>query len=322
MRNVTVSRFVIFASVVLMLSGCGTNIFKGLDSTSHGTSAEQARDAADKGDYTVALEQANKVLENGNSTVEEKIDAKNIIGGSILAKNGITVLDLGARLLEFDKGTVSTADVSNANDNIVAALQSIVSTISPEDVAAAADAFNDAADLQSTLGTESVGPRIIVPQIVVPKAPLLPSLNSSAQFRRAFANGTVVVKMITRYLDVDVSDSGTIALNITAIAESITARDVLVYLTTSPRTVVYYANNCIDALQKSKVFTTAQQDPLLSLQESVRKLLTLRTASDLSEGTYTGSSGTYSVGTSVPTNTRNTAILNAMNDIFKNTLRK
>lgn len=320
MRNVAVYRFVVFASVVLMLSGCGTNIFKGLDSTSHGTAAEQARDAADKGDYTLALAQANKVLENGNSTVEEKIDANNIIGGSILAKNGITVLDVGVRILEFKKGTISSENGENANDNIVAALKSLVATISTADMEAAAEAFNNAADLQSTLGSESVGPRIIVPQ-TIDNVVLSPTLNKSVQFRRGVANATVVVKMATLYLDISVEGQGSVVLNSNALGLSITPRDVVLYLGARPRSVFYYANNAVDAFTKSNVLSNGQLNGINSLKDVGTELDSLYTAA-LTNSSYQGPSHTTHVFSSGSQDEINAAYLSALNDIFKNTLRK
>lgn len=80
---------IIVIGVIISINGCGKSL---VGSTA--TSSQQAQTALDKGDYTTAVSEATKVIENASSTSDEKADAYTVVGqaklGEVLTSKNTT----------------------------------------------------------------------------------------------------------------------------------------------------------------------------------------------------------------------------------------
>jgi len=243
-----------------MLSGCGQNIFKGLAGDPNRSSEELLK----RGDFSAAIQKSDETLQRVQ-TGSEAQNALAIKATAILGQNSSLPKDALQVVSDLTKDTSA---------NIVSSISNSL-PISATSAAQAADLLNYADALSSSTNI------IVIPTEIanllslsaiqrpisiqgVTNNTLSASLNSTAQFRRGFANGTVVVKLVTQYLDITVdpnSASASVTLNATAISESKTARDVVLYLHNPPKSTLYYAENGLDAFEKSGALTTDQLKP-------------------------------------------------------------
>lgn len=80
---------VIVIGVIISINGCGKSL---VGSTA--TSSQQAQTALDKGDYTTAVSEATKTIDNPSSTADEKADAYTVVGqaklGEVLTSKNTT----------------------------------------------------------------------------------------------------------------------------------------------------------------------------------------------------------------------------------------
>ncbi len=286
-RSNQVARWVWIAILPVMLSACGQNIFKGLA----GDPERSSEDLLKRGDFSAAIHQAEAVIQRVQ-TGSDAQDAVSVKATAIMGQNNSLPQNTLQAVVDLSK---------DASANIVTQLNNSL-PISPSASIVVADLLNYANDLStstninvipaeiaSLLGISSASRPISIQTVTsVPNLALSPSLNSSTQFRRGVANATVVVKMVTLYLDITVDSTTTVTLNSTAISSSVTPRDVVIYLGTSARGVAYYGDNAIDAFQKSGVLTTNQLNSLTNLKTigtNLRNLYAVAVASNT--GTFT-----------------------------------
>lgn len=240
---------------VIILAGCSQNIFEGL---SQETDSTDTTELVESGQYDEAISEAETVINSSSSSSEDKQQAYVDKGLAILAKNGIKLGEIGSIAANF----------SDADDLLNGGLAELSDTMPIELDAAveSADCLNAAFALsESGTTTSSIGLSALT-------MPLAPSLNSTAQFRRAVANATVVIKMSTLYLDI--TENGA-TLNAIAKESNLDVIDVFVYLCGSSRNVFYYASNAYDAAVKSGAFSTNQLTTLTKGLEAAGNLRSL-----------------------------------------------
>ncbi|MSR88929.1 MAG: hypothetical protein EXS67_04680 [Candidatus Margulisbacteria bacterium] len=306
MKNLIVSRFIVVASVVLMLSGCGTNIFKGLDGTSHGTSVQQGKDALDKGDYSLALSEAEKMLSDPAVTTENKIVAYELKGQAILGQNNLTALDFAANLTKFNDQTIVDSGLGNEQDNVVESLRSVVSAVPTQDMQNAADALNSAADLLGapSIDIDSVGRPVLHR---ASSSVYIPRSDAYKKFAliRGIANLAVVVSDLTTYFVID-TDAETIEF-VSGYSEE-NVESILRYLATRVHTYVHNANDSLRAIDGFPI-----SDTILEKVHTASKYMeTLDQKVRLNES-YRG----FSFGVDLSTQTRQHNIRLAIADILK-----
>lgn len=234
---------------ILCLAGCGTNIFKGL---SDEQLPKDTTKLIETGHYEEAIQAADAIIESSETTVEEKQKAYADKGLAILGKNNVSLGVIAS----------TVGDYTTASDFLNGGLAKLTSQllISNNDAIESADMLNAAFELsQSGTVTPSIRIMSSLPAL------LAPSLNKTAQFNRAFANATVVVKMGTRYLDI--TEEG-VTLNSTAKAGDLTITDVFLYLNSGVRNVYYYSINAYDAAIKSNALTQSQLNAVKNALEA------------------------------------------------------
>ena len=275
-RSNQVARWVCIAILPVMLSACGQNIFKGLA----GDPERTAEDLNKLGLFSEAIKKADAIIQKVQTGATAQTALTDKAVGIMGANNSLPQATL----------QVVSSQSTHPSANIVASLSDTL-PISPSTSIVVADLFNYANDLSISTNITvipeeiailfgiSSAQRLISIQGVANNA-LTSSLNTTAQFRRGFANATVVVKMVTRYLDITVNPStsqATATLNSTAISESMTSRKVVLYLHNPPRTALYYAENAIDAFQKSESLTESQLKPFKRIKLIGKNFDRLRT---------------------------------------------
>jgi hypothetical protein len=242
-RVTQLTRWIVIATIPLCLAGCGQNIFKGLAGEPSRTADEQLK----QGNFQAAIDQADQLISNGVSG-EALQEAYSTKGAAILAQNKNLPYNGIQKIIDLSK---------DPSANIVDTLDG-VSSISPSAAAEAADCLNiaDALGTSGDIQTSSIANPV-----------LSPSLNSTAQLNRAFANGTVVVKMLTRYLDISVDGSDlSVTRNSLSIESSLSIENIISYLYSPPKTVQYYATNAVDAAVKGNILTNDQTTVLRRLK--------------------------------------------------------
>ena len=264
-RSNQVARWVSIAILPVMLSACGQNIFKGLA----GDPERSSEDLLKRGDFSAAIHQAEAVIQRVQTGSEAQA-AVSVKATAIMGQNSSLPQNTLQAVVDLSK---------NASANIVTALNNSL-PISHSASIVVADLLNYANDLSistnitvipaeisSLPGISSLSHPIVIQTVSsVANLALSPSLNSSTQFRRGVANATVVVKMVTLYLDITVDSTTTVTLNRTAISSSVAPRDVVLWLAAVPRSVAYYGSNAIDGFQKAGVLSTSQLDSLTNLK--------------------------------------------------------
>ncbi len=234
----------VLALSISLFTGCGSNIFKSLESAKQKTASE----AIKTGDFSSALTSSQAIIDSGatGATLQAALIDK---GTAIMGQQNALPYTLLPTLKTLaDNPTSANNIIKTINENL---------TISVANAITAADALNYAVNLSTSTNIHITG---TVENIV-----LSPSLNASAQFRRGFANATVVIKMTTLYLDIS-TDPFNVTRNSTAVSGDKTYERIMEYLFTAPRTVAYYAENAVDAFQKSNVLTSSQLDVVTKLK--------------------------------------------------------
>lgn len=234
---IRVGKTIIPILLLLCLTSCGTNIFKEL------TDEQLPNDTTaliESGHYEEAIAKADQIIDDANASLEEKQKAYADKGLAILGKNNISLGQIAS----------VAGDFSTASDFLNGGLEQLTRKlpISSIDAQESADMLNAAYALSES-GT--ITPSMGLSEV----SSIAPSLNNNAQFRRAFANATVVIKMATYYLDI--TENGA-TLNSLAKASDLTLTDVFLYLNQAPRGVYYYSINAYDAAVKSNALTQSQ----------------------------------------------------------------
>ncbi len=225
------TRLVVCAIMVAAtLSGCGQNIFKGLAGTAARTASEELK----AGNYDAAISQADTTI-NSNPAVDTLQTAYSIKGTAILMKYQSLPIHLFQTVIDLS---------NNPGTNIISAFLETL-PIDLQNANLAADALNTANTLSSTTN-------LTISSITS----VAPSLNSTAQLNRTIANTSVVIKMLTRYLDI--GTDGSVSKNTIAISNGISMADIINYITTPPKSLTYYANSAVDAGTASGIFTDSQ----------------------------------------------------------------
>ena len=258
-------------SLALAVSGCEQNVFKGLVKD---TTPKDTKTLIESGNYTEAIQKADEVINNSASTTEQKQNAYVDKGTALLGKNNVEFANILSVVSDLTKDTIDTQSVFNKTKEVL--------PISVTDAQDSADAFNLAYELglsshvtlrlsSSLIGTNSI----------------IASLNETTQYRRGVANATVVIKMATRYLDINNDGSNTSAtLNALAVEENKTWVDVLLYLSNPPKEIFYYASNAYEGFKKSNALTESQLTTIKKLVTVSRNIKNLR-AAYLSSSTFT-----------------------------------
>lgn len=270
-------------TLTLMLSGCGQNIFQGLA----GESKKSAESLLESGDFSGAIDKANATIAT-TQTGEACQEAVSIKATALMGQSNSLPKD----------ALQAVSDISNKSDNIIATLDKAF-PITPSNSVIVADLLNYADSLGSStninvvpegFSSASSSRSEISNQRInaIPNLTLSPSLNKTAQFRRGFANATVVIKMATQYLDITEGSTGTtVTLNSTAKTVGLHEEGIIIYLTNAPRSILYYAENGIDAFEKSNALSTSQLNSLRKIRSVGLNFNLLRTIHNNGSGTFT-----------------------------------
>ncbi|NDC82802.1 hypothetical protein EB093_03960 [bacterium] len=295
-------RALCIVAIPLLLSGCGQNIFSGLA----GSTEQSTDDLLKSGNFSSAKDQATQTIAELASTKGDEFQ-------KALNQKAVAILGENRSLPQQSLGILADLK-NNPSSNIVASISNVMG-ISPSESAVAADLLNYAYDISSSLNVTIIPDEIKTILGISSFTPkfsamsgnnnesLSPSLNSTAQFNRGFANAIVVIKMVTRYLDISSSsDSLEVTLNSTAVGESISARDVMMYLSNPPKTAYYYSTNAVDGLTKAGILTTDQQkifDKTKIIGTNMQSLRAIAESNDSGTFYVTDTNGTHLENSSI-----------------------
>jgi hypothetical protein len=301
-------------AISLGLSGCGTNVFKGLESSSSAREGVQAATAkldraTTPAQFLEVIEIADAVIASESSSPQEKTDAYIAKGQAILGSQNLSIFDFAARLSEFETGDVPSGEVGDSNDNIIEAFRSILGDIPLDDLVLSADSFNAAATLAG-LDLSSLNPAVASVQDTS-------VMIKSHYFMMGLGNLMMAFAAVSKYV---VIDSQGKTLRFTD-GYSISDISTILHKLVNVHLVGYSIRISRMAFSYADPLPFNGNAWLEKCENAFTQLERLSRQCEFEDGTYTINSQTYEVGTGVYVHTRNENIKAAMIDIFHAYLR-
>ncbi len=147
----------ILIGALLLTSGCGSSIFKGLLKNPAGSSSDASalkeqhenRSSTDTNGFKEDKLQAIEKLKDPKLTTEDKKAVNVVLGESILAEKGVTAIDIGTKLADLSTSSNKTAS-ENAKNAFSLLRDSLSDKVTSSDLRQAAKAFDNATASDNT----------------------------------------------------------------------------------------------------------------------------------------------------------------------------